>query len=40
MNYEQILELDSITLNDCLLLHKEGVSAEINNGRITNLVKE
>lgn len=40
MNYEQILELDNITLNDCLLLHTKGISVEIRNGRITNLVKE
>ena len=40
VNFDKILELDNITLNDCLLLHTKGISVELANGRITNLVKE
>lgn len=40
INFEQIIELDNLTLNDCLLLSIQNISIELNNGRITNLVKE
>lgn len=40
INFEQIIELDNLTLNDCLSLSMQNISIELNNGRITNLVKE
>lgn len=41
MNYESMIELDNITLEDCEdLFRKKNISAEINDGRIVNLVKE
>lgn len=41
MNYENILELDNITLEDCIDLHdKKNMYTVINDGRIINLVKE
>lgn len=41
MNYENILELDNITLEDCVELYKKkSIYAVINDGRIVNLVKK
>ena len=40
MNYEQIIELDNLTIIDCLSLKEEGIYVEINNGRVTSLTKE
>ncbi len=40
MNYETIIELDNVTLADCLdLYEKKGIYMKINDGRIVNLVK-
>lgn len=40
INFEQIIELDNLTLNDCLSLSMQNIFIELNNGRITNLAKE
>ena len=41
MNYENIIELDNITLEDCIDLYdKKNMYTIINDGRIINLVKE
>ena len=40
VNFEKILELDNLTLDDCISLGGQNISVELNNGRITNLVKE
>ena len=41
MNYENIIELDNITLEDCIdLYEKKNMYTIINDGRIINLVKE
>lgn len=41
MNYGNILELDNITLEDCIELYrKKSIYAVINDGRIVNLVKK
>ena len=41
MNYENIIELDNITLEDCIDLYDEkNIYTIINDGRIINLVKE
>lgn len=40
MNFEKILELDNLTLDDCISLNAQNISIELNNGKITNLVKE
>lgn len=41
MNYENIIELDNITLEDCIYLYdKKNIYTIINDGRIINLVKE
>lgn len=41
MNYKNIIELDNITLEDCVYLcYKKNVFVEINDGRIITLVKE
>ena len=41
MNYENIIELDNITLEDCIDLYdKKNIHTIINDGRIINLVKE
>lgn len=41
MNYESILELDNVTLDDCIdLCEKKSIHAVINDGRIVNLVKK
>lgn len=40
MNYEAIIELDNVTLAECLdLYEKKGIYTEINDGRIINLAK-
>lgn len=36
-NYGQVLELDEITLNDCLNLYKKGITV-INDGRVINIL--
>ena len=40
VNFEKILELDNLTLDDCISLNAQNISIELNNGKITNLVKE
>lgn len=41
MNYENVIELDCITVEDCIdLHHKKNITVEINDDRIINLVKE
>lgn len=40
INFDKILELDNLTLDDCMSLVEQNISIELNNGRITNLVKE
>lgn len=41
MNYEQVIELDNVTLEDCLILYeKKNMSTTINDGRIINFEKE
>ena len=39
-NYSQVLELDEITLEDCLNLFKTGKIILIEDGRITNILEE
>ena len=41
MNYDSIIELDNVTLQDCLQLsYMKGVSVIINDGHIVDFVKE
>ena len=37
-NYGQVLELDELTLNDCLNLYKKGITVVINDGRVINIL--
>ena len=41
MGYESFIELDNVTLEDCVdLYEKKGISTTIEDGRIINFVKE
>ena len=41
MNYENVIELDNVTLEDCIDLYtKKNVTTIINDGRIINFIKE
>lgn len=41
MKYENIIELDNVTLDDCIdLYEKKNITTEINDGRVVNFVKE
>ena len=41
MNYENMIELDNVTLEDCIdLYEKKNVTTIINDGRIINFIKE
>ena len=41
MDYNNVIELDEVTLEDCIDLHeKKGIATVINNGRIENFVEE
>lgn len=41
MNYESVIELDSVTLEDCVdLYEKKGIAIVINDGKIINFMKE
>lgn len=40
INYDNFVELDDITLEDCLDLYKKNIFAIINDGRIINLMKD
>ena len=37
-NYGQVLELDEITLNDCLNLYKKWITFVINDVRVINIL--
>lgn len=39
-NYSQVLELDEITLEDCMNLFKYDKATLIEDGRITNILEE
>ena len=40
MNYDAVIELDEVTLEDCIdLYEKKNMSAIINDGHIINFVK-
>ena len=39
-NYSQVLELDEITLEDCMNLFKYCKATLIEDGRITNILEE
>ena len=41
MDYETVIELDNVTLEDCIdLYEKKNMSTIINDGHIINFVKE
>ena len=41
MNYDTVIELDEVTLEDCINLYeKKNIKTVINNGRIENFVEE
>ena len=41
MNYDTVIELDNVTLEDCIDLHKmKNISTVINDGKIITFVKE
>lgn len=41
MDFNKVIEVDDLTSHDCLALFKEEhICVEINNGRITKLIKE
>ena len=40
INYDNFVELDDITLEDCLDLYNKNIFTIINDGRIINLMKE
>lgn len=41
MDYETIIDLDNVTIEDCIDLHRmKNITVEINDGRITNFIKE
>lgn len=41
MNYEAVIELDNVTLEDCVELYeKKSIKTIISNGRIENFVEE
>ena len=41
MDYDTVIELDEVTLEDCIDLHeKKKVKTEICDGHITDFVKE
>lgn len=41
MNYETVIELDNVTLEDCIELYeKKAIKTIISNGRIKNFVEE
>lgn len=40
VNYENMIDLDSVTLEDCIDLYdKKGICTILNDGRITNFAK-
>lgn len=41
MEYDKIIELDNVTIQDCEELYEfKGIATVINDGRIVNFVKE
>ena len=41
MNYENVIELDHVTLEDCIdLYEKKNIKTIINNGKIENFIEE
>ena len=41
MDYDAVIELDEVTLEDCINLYeKKNIKTVINNGRIENFVEE
>ena len=41
MDYDNVIELDNVTLEDCIDLHKmKNISTVINDGKIITFVKE
>lgn len=41
MKYETVIDLDNVTLQDCIdLYEKKNIYAEISDGHIVDLVKE
>ena len=41
MNYDKIIDLNNVTLEDCLdLYEKKNMTTDINDGRIINFEKE
>lgn len=41
MNYDKIIELDNVTLQDCCELYEyKNITTVINDGRIVNFEKE
>ena len=41
MDYNNVIELDEVTLEDCIVLYeKKGISTIINDGKIENFIEE
>ena len=41
MNYDTVIELDEVTLEDCINLYeKKNLKTVINNGKIENFIEE
>lgn len=40
MYYDKIIDLDSITLEDCERFYKNGKRLIVNDGRVVNIVEE
>ena len=41
MKYENIIDLDNVTLDDCItLFYMKGICVEANDGHIVNFIKE
>lgn len=41
MDYSRIIEMDNVTLADCLEAHRyKGLNAVINDGRLVNFISE
>ncbi len=41
MEYDRVIDLDNVTLEDCLdLYHKKDITTVINDGHIINFIKE
>lgn len=40
MNYDAVIELDEVTLEDCIDLYEKSIFTIINDGKITSFTKE